>query len=53
VGSEENVIAIGVENQPKPTRVRPGNTPSGFGAFDGVVETPRTRVTLTTGLPEE
>ena len=30
-----------------------GNTPSGLGAFDGVVETPRIRVTLTTSIPEE
>jgi hypothetical protein len=30
-----------------------GNTPSGLGAFDGVVETPRILVTLTTGIPEE
>jgi hypothetical protein len=30
-----------------------GNTPSGLGAFDGVVETPRILMTLTTGLPVE
>ncbi len=30
-----------------------GNTPSGLGAFDGVVETPRIRVSLTTSIPEE
>jgi hypothetical protein len=41
-----------VENHPKPTRVASGNIASPLGAFDGV-ETPRIRMTLTTGLPEE
>jgi hypothetical protein len=53
VGSYENVIAISVENHLKPTRMPSGNTPSPLGAFDGGVETPRIRVTLTTGIPEE
>jgi hypothetical protein len=56
VGSEENVIAIGVEEPseaPEGTRMPSGNTPSGLGAFDGVVETPRIWVTRTTSIPEE
>jgi hypothetical protein len=32
--------------------VASGNIPSGLGAFDGV-ETPRIRMPLTTGIPEE
>ena len=37
----------------KPTRATSGDIPSPLGAFDGGVETPRIRMTLTTGIPEE
>jgi hypothetical protein len=40
-------------NHPKSTGLASGNIPSGLGAFDGGVETPRILVTLTTGLPVE
>jgi hypothetical protein len=52
VGGEENVIAINVDNNPKPTGAVSGNIPPPLGAFDGV-ETPRIRMSLTTGIPEE
>jgi hypothetical protein len=45
-----------VENHLKRRRTRacpPKITPSGLGAFDGVVETPPILVTLVTGLPVE
>jgi hypothetical protein len=53
LGGEGNVIAINVENHPKPTGVLPGNTPSPLGTLDGGVETPRNGMPLTTGIPEE
>jgi hypothetical protein len=53
VGSEENVMALIVENRPKPTAVPSGNIPSGLGAFDGGVETPRIRMPLTSCILEE
>jgi hypothetical protein len=42
-----------VENHPKPTGVASGNILSPLGAFDGVVETPRNGMPLTTGIPME
>lgn len=52
VGGEENVIAINVENHPKPTGGASDNIPSPLGVFDGV-ETPRIRMPLTSCIPEE
>ena len=42
-----------MENHPKPTGVASGNILSPLGTFDGVVETLRIRMTLTSGIPEE
>jgi hypothetical protein len=52
VGNEENVIALIVENNPKPTAVPSGNFPSGLGAFGGGVERPRIRMALTSCILE-
>ena len=46
-------MALIVENRPKPMAVPSGDIPSGLGACEGGVETPRIRMPLTSCILEK